>query len=495
MAERTFLAIDLGAESGRVVKGTLSSRIDVQEVYRFDTASGQLNGHHYWDVLALWEHVKAGTKAGRATSKEALSGVAVDTWGVDFGLLDEAGNLLSYPFHYRDPWTSDVFEKAIAHVGGERIYEATGNQLQRINTLYQLLALRESGPRILEIASVLLFMPDLFTFFLCGEKKAELTIAATSQMFDTRKRRWARALLREFDLPEHILPEVAECGTMVGTLRQDVAVDCDCEPMPVFATAAHDTASAVAAVPAEGADWCYISSGTWSLMGVELTTPLINHRTLELNYTNELGACGTVRFLKNIVGLWLVQECRKAWRQQGHNYTYSQLEALARTADGFDSVLDPSYASFFLPGEMPKKIAEFCRNTRQRIPETPAEFVRTCLNTLAVCYRDTLKNLESVVGRMIQTIHIVGGGSQNSLLNQMTADACERSVVAGPVEATAIGNILVQAIAAGAVDSLAAGRALIRDSCDVSYSRPNHDKSWELLHSRYLEILARKDAQ
>ena len=495
MPVRNFLAFDLGAESGRAVLGSLDGgRLTLQEKHRFQNPTGRMNGHLYWNLLGQWEELKTGLKkAGVEPHQDQkrpieIHGIGVDTWGVDFGLLDRNGEVLANPFHYRDPQTDGTMERAFARVPRQEIFKATGIQFMQLNSLYQLLAMKESRSKALECADTLLFMPDLFNYLFTGQRKSEFSIATTSQMYDTRQKTWATELLRQLDLPTHILPEVIASGTKLGALRREVAEECGVEPMPVIAPACHDTGSAVVAVPAQSVDWCYISSGTWSLMGVELEAPIINEKSLRYNYTNEGGVGGTIRFLKNIMGLWLVQECRRHWQREGHDHTYSELTQMAERAQPLAAVIDPDHKPFLSPGQMPLKIVEFCRKSGQRPPTSRGEFIRTCLESLALTYRKTLEGLEDVLGRRIGTIHIVGGGSQNELLNQMTADACRRPVVAGPVEATAIGNLLVQAMAVREIASLVDARSVVQSSFEVKRYEPRDDRQWEEAYGRYRRI-------
>jgi rhamnulokinase len=481
-----YLAFDLGAESGRALVGTLADgKISLQERHRFANPTGRINGHFHWNLLAQWEELKTGL---RKTAGVKLAGIGVDTWGVDFGLLGRGGEILGNPFHYRDSRTDGMMERAFARVSREEIFKSTGIQFMQLNSLFQLFAMREAKSPLLDVAETLLFIPDLFNFLFTGVRKSEFSIATTSQMYDPVNNRWATAMLEKLGLPTRILPEIVASGTVLGQLQSDVAKECGVEAAPVIAPATHDTGSAVAAVPAEGDDWCYLSSGTWSLMGVEIDKPLINDKSLKYNYTNEGGVGGTIRFLKNIMGLWLIQECRRQWQREGREYSYAELTKMAADAKPFGAIIDPDHAPFGSPGEMPKKIAEFCAKTKQKAPENPGDFVRACLEGLALKYRVTLEGLEDVLGRKLKVIHIVGGGSQNELLNQMTADACARTVIAGPIEATAIGNILVQAMATGEVKSLADARSIIRRSFDVKRYEPRETKQWDHAAARFREI-------
>ncbi|HEX4797513.1 MAG TPA: rhamnulokinase family protein [Humisphaera sp.] len=488
MASGNFLAFDLGAESGRAVLGTLTdSRLSLAEKHRFPNPTGRMNGHLHWNLLTQWEELKTGLRK-TAHDQPLLHGIGVDTWGVDFGLVAEDGTILGNPFHYRDSRTDGMMERAFRKVSREKIFDATGVQFMEINSLYQLFAMKEGGSPLLHAASTLLFVPDLFNYLFTGVRKSEFSIATTSQMYDPRAKGWAKGMLESLGLPTRIFPEIVPSGTVLGPLTDDVASECGAAAAPVIAPASHDTGSAVAAVPAEGSDWCYISSGTWSLMGVELPSPIVNDKALQYNYTNEGGVGGTIRFLKNIAGLWLIQELRRHWKKDGHDHTYAELTEMAGRARGLGYILDPSYKPFLSPGDMPAKVERFCRETRQPLPSSRGEYVRACLEGLALTYRKTLDGLEDVLGRKIATIHIVGGGSQNELLNQMTADACNRPVIAGPIEATAIGNILVQAMAIGAVKSLADARAIVRNSFEVKRFEPRAAKQWEGAYERYREL-------
>jgi rhamnulokinase len=495
VATHHFVAFDLGAESGRAILATLNDgNLSLDVKHRFSNPTARLRGRLHWDVLSQWEALKTGLRksaGSESSTKIKLSGIGVDTWGVDFGLLSSDGDLLGNPVHYRDSRTDGMMEAAFARANRQTIFQATGIQFMQLNTLFQLLAMQKQSPRLLAAAQTLLFMPDLFNYFFTGERKSELSIASTSQMLDPRERSWATNLLLQLKLPVQILPALVPSGTIIGDLTDDVAVACGVDAMPVIAPGCHDTASAIAAVPAvnEAAeDWCYISSGTWSLMGVELNEPFINDESLKMNYTNELGVGGRVRFLKNIMGLWLVQECRRQFAADGYDHGYSELTQMADRANPFVALIDPDHGPFLSPGDMPGKIERFCMATRQRSPSTRGEFVRTCLESLALTYRRTLDGLEKMLGRKIAVIHIVGGGSQNDLLNQMTADACGRPVIAGPIEATAAGNVLVQAMAIGVVKSLAEARAIVRSSLETKQFTPQDAGKWNEAYQRFRSL-------
>jgi rhamnulokinase len=492
---RNFLAFDLGAESGRAVLGKLDGgKLTLEEKHRFANPTGRMNGHLHWNLLQQWEELKTGLRKTAAGGDVKLDGIGVDTWGVDFGFIGTNGEVLGQPYMYRDARTDGVMDKVFTKVPREQVFDATGIQFMQLNSLYQLYAMRhEQRSPILDCAEKLLFMPDLFNFLFTGVAKGEFSIATTSQMYDPRRNAWAVDMLEKLDLPTRILPEIIPSGTVVGELRDDVCKECGAQQVPVIAPATHDTASAVAAVPADagdGGDWCYISSGTWSLMGVEIAEPIINAKSLALNYTNEGGVGGTIRFLKNIMGLWVVQECRRQWQREGKEFSYAELTKMAAEATPLQSIVSAEHAPLAAPGEMPRKIADYCQRTGQRVPTSPGEFVRACLDSLALAYRKTLDGLEDVLGRGMKVIHIVGGGTQNELLTQMAADACGRTVIAGPVEATAIGNILVQAMATGDVKSIADVRAIVRNSFDVKRYEPRDTARWDAAYARFKQLPA-----
>ena len=461
-----YLAVDLGAESGRVMLGSFDQgRLRLEELHRFLNTAVHLPTGLYWDSFRLFHEILHGLTVAGRDRRLAISGVGIDTWGVDFGLLGSDGALVDCPRHYRDPRTDGMPEKLFEVVPRSEVFQQTGIQFMQVNSLFQLFAMKLAGSPALDIAERLLFMPDLLNYWLTGVQKSEITIASTSQFYDVREKRFATELLERLGIPVRILPPLVEPGTLLAPLRAELAESTKLGRVPVYATAAHDTASAVAAVPAAEGSWCYISSGTWSLMGLELNTPVIDERSLALNFTNEVGAGGRIRFLKNIAGLWLVQECRRAWAAEGHEYSYDELMRLAGEAGPAKSLIDPD--AFLHPGQMPGKIAEWCRLRGVAVPSTVGEYCRTILESLAARYKQVLDSLESVAGKRIEVIHIVGGGSRNRLLNQLVANATGRQVIAGPSEATAIGNILVQAIAAGELTDLSEGRDVVRRSFEL----------------------------
>ena len=467
-----FLAIDLGAETGRAMLGTLDGgRLSLEELHRFPNSAVRLPTGLYWDTLRLFHEIRHALSICGRERKLDLDGIGIDTWGVDFALLGADGALIDNPRHYRDTRTNGMLEKTFSVAPREEIFEETGIQFMPINSLYQLHVMRLGGSPALNAAAKLLFMPDLFNYWLTGEMRAEVSIASTSQFYNPVKKQWASVLFRRLDLPERILPEIVSPGTLLGTLLPEIAEASGLSSnIPVYATACHDTASAVAAVPAEGDGWCYISSGTWSLMGVEVDAPIINEQSLALNFTNEVGAGNKIRLLKNIAGLWLLQECRRAWALDGHEYSYEELSKLAAAAAPAGTLIDPD--AFLEPGRMPQRIAEYCRAHGHEAPDRPGKMTRLILESLAATYRKVLVNLETLLNRPILRVHIVGGGSRNQLLNQLAANATGRSVISGPTEATAAGNILVQAIGAGAVSGLSEARQIVKRSFPLQTFEP-----------------------
>jgi rhamnulokinase len=487
---KKFLAFDLGAESGRAILGSFDGqRLGLEVVYRFPNGAVQTLDTMHWDVLRLYSEMLNGLRAC-AGQFGPVDSLGVDTWGVDFALLGRDSTLLGNPRHYRDPHTEGTMELAFERLPREEIYRHTGLQFMRFNTVFQLLALQRDRSPLLDVAETLLFMPDLFHFFFTGVKVNEYTDASTSQMIDPRSRNWAHGLVQALKLPTKILGSIVQPGTVVGLLRPSVVADTGLNAAPVIAPGTHDTASAVAAVPFEpGRPGAYISSGTWSLMGVELPAPLINEKTLAYNFTNEGGINETVRLLKNVMGLWLVQECRRAWERAGKSYGYDELARLAGTAAPFASLVDPDDNSFLLPPSMPSAVGEFCRRTGQPVPQEPGAVIRCTLESLALRYRWVLERLEEVTGNRLEVIHVVGGGGQNELLCQLTADACNRPVLAGPIEATAIGNVLVQGIGLGVLSSLADAREVVRRSFPVKTYTPEQPERWEEPFQRFLGFL------
>ncbi|MFY9727082.1 MAG: rhamnulokinase family protein [Bryobacteraceae bacterium] len=467
----SYLAADLGAESGRVVLGSLAGgRLEIEEIRRFPNQPVELPSGLYWDAFRLFHEIVEGlTTAGRERRLKP-AGIGVDTWGVDFGLLAADGGLIDCPRHYRDPRTNGVPERLFKTVPRAEVFARTGIQIMSINSLYQLYAMRLAHSAALNGASRLLFMPDLLNYWLTGIERSEVTISSTSQFYDPKARRFAADMMERLDLPSRILAELIEPGSRLGPLLPHLAESTGLGAVPVHAVGSHDTASAVAAVPARGDGWCYISSGTWSLMGVESAAPVIDEQSYNLNFTNEAGVAGRTRLLKNIAGLWLLQECRRAWAAQGERFGYDELMQMAEASGPARAIIDPD--DFLQPGDMPARIATWCGERSLEAPKTKGEFCRTILESLAHRYCEVLPGLEGLTGSRIHTIHIVGGGSRNSLLNQLVADATGRKVVAGPIEATAAGNLLVQAIGAGEVSGIEAAREIVRQSFPITEFEP-----------------------
>jgi len=487
-ATADYLAIDLGASSGRAVLGSLDgASLHLREVHRFPNRPVELPTGLHWDAPRLLAEIKKGL-ALAAKSGATLAGVGVDTWGVDYGLLSADGRLLGPPYHYRDTRTRGIPAEAFKLMPRERIYACTGIQFLPFNTLFQLMAERRTSPAHISDADTLLFMPDLFHFRLTGVRRSEHTIASTSQMYDPGIGAWATDLLETFQLPIRALPPLAQPGTPVGPLLPDVAEETGAGRIPVIAPASHDTASAVAAVPASGSDWAYISSGTWSLVGRELSGPVRTPDALAANFTNERGVGGSIRFHKNIAGLWLLQECQRVWAAQGRTCSFDALREAALDAPAFAAFVDPDDPVFSEFGDMPARIRAYCERTGQHPPMTDGALVRCIFESLALKCRTVIDTLEALTGP-VRTLHIVGGGVQNTLLCQFTADACGRPVLAGPVEATAAGNVLTQALAHGRVSSLAQIRAVIAASLRPDRYEPADAAPWTEAYGRFRVLI------
>lgn len=495
MAEKAFLAIDMGASSGRHLAGLFDGqRLRLEEIYRFENGPVEASGKLYWDLLGLWTHVRQGLRAAGKQLGASIVGVGVDTWGVDFGLLGKGDELLGHPYHYRDSRTNDMMEKAFTIVPREEIFQHTGLQFMQFNTLFQILAMKLSGSPLLDMAETMLMMPDLFHWLLTGEKCNEMTDASTSQFYNPITGTWATELLEKFDLPTRMLGRIEQPGTNLGPLLPNLVAETGLSAADVILPGSHDTASAVMAVPAEsrpGArpDWCYISLGTWALMGIESPEPVINDKVLELNFTNEGGVGNTVRLLKNITGMWLVQQCRRTWNHAGHDWDWEDLNRLSAAAKPLVSFINPDAPDFLAPDSMPEAICGFCRKTSQTVPDDEGAVLRCALDSIAMKFRHVLGMCEELAGGRLQTIHIVGGGTQNRQLCQAAADACGRRVLAGPVEATAIGNVMMQAVSTGDVGSIAEAREVIRNSFDVEQYEPKNTAAWDDAYERFLGLL------
>jgi rhamnulokinase len=480
-----YLAVDLGAESGRVVLGRFDGgRVSLEEIHRFPNTPVRLPDGLHWDVLRILSEIKNGL--AKAAREEHVEGVGIDSWGVDFGLLDGEGALVSNPYHHRDARTEGMMDEAFGLVPREEIYGTTGIQFLPINTVYQLLAMRGSPP--LDIAQSLLLIPDLINYWLTGERVSEYTNATTTQLIDFETGGWSRDLLEGLDLPPRLFAPIVSPGTELGALLPEVVKEVGAGP-PVFAVASHDTASAVVAVPALGEDFAYVSSGTWSLVGVETQEPVVTPEAMEANFTNEGGFGGGTRFLKNVMGLWLIQECRRQWAREGNEYSYEELALLAEGAPS-GPLVDPDHPSFLNPGDMTARIRRFCEETGQTPLEEPAAIARCVFESLALKYAYAIEQAQALTGRTVRSVNVVGGGSQNDFLCQLTADASGLPVVAGPVEATAMGNVMVQVFAHGRVGSLKEIRAVVRDSFEASSYEPGGDTDeWSGLGERFSKLL------
>ncbi len=488
-ASRSMLAFDLGAESGRAILGRFDgTRLKLEEVHRFANGPVPVFDHLYWDVLRLFSEMLEGLRLYRQQHGARLDSIGVDTWGVDFALLGRNDILLENPHHYRDPRTDGMMEAAFARVPRQEIFAHTGAQFMKLNTLYQLMALQQCHSPILEAAQSLLMMPDLLNFYLTGRKVCEFTDATTTQFYDPVHGGWATGLLEKLGLPTHILGDLIEPGTVVGDLLPAIRDEAGLDPVRIIAPATHDTGSAVASIPTSTSDYAYISSGTWSLMGAELNEPRVDQDVLEHNFTNEGGVDHTFRFLKNIMGLWLVQESRRTWEKEGQAYSYTELTALAEQAPAFTAVIYPDADLFLPPGDMPARIRSFCADHGQPVPSDTGTLIRIVLESLALRYREVLESLEKILDRRMQCIHIVGGGIQNELLCQFTADATNRPVITGPLEATAIGNLMVQSLGLGDVGSMEEARTVVRNSFQPKTFNPVPSDAWDTAFEHFMRL-------
>ncbi len=493
---KNYLAFDFGAESGRAMMGTFTGdQLALTEVHRFPNTPVRLPSAMHWNILQLWQEIKTGIERAGRTLDAAPSSIGVDTWGVDFGLLDRTGALIGNPVHYRDDRTDGMLDAAFAKVSHAEIFGQTGIQFMQINTLYQLLSMTLRNDPALERAVTFLTIPDLFNYWLTGRKVCEFTNATTTQTFNPITGGWATELLTNLGIPTHIFPEIVKPGTILGALQGTVAHELGIQGgVPVVAPACHDTGSAVAAVPATNQRFGWISSGTWSIVGAEVPEAVVNPETLLYNLTNEGGVNNSYRLSKNVAGLWLVQECRRSWAREGADHSYAELTSLAAAAPPFQAIIDPDHSLFLKPSEpgddMPSRIQTLCRQSGQPVPTDKGAIIRCALESLALKYRWVLEKLELILGYPLDPLHMVGGGTQNGLLCRFTADATGRQVIAGPVEATAIGNVIMQAVALGDLASLAEGRELIRRSFDVMTYEPTSERAaWEAAYARLQEQL------
>lgn len=488
MKIHNFLAFDLGATSGRSVIGTLrDGRIETRELTRFPNGIVELHGKFYWNLLGLYQHLKEGLAA---CAREGITpdSIGIDTWGVDIVPIGNDGSILGMPRAYRDPYTNGAPEKFFEIVSREEVYDKTGIQIMNFNTLYQIFAAVQEGYTPIIEAKRLLFIPDALSYMLTGQQICEYTIASTSQILNPRTSLLEASLLEAAGVKGDIFPNVQLPGSVIGSLTDTLADETRIGKVDVVAVAGHDTASAVAAVPAENERFAYLSSGTWSLMGIETKEPIINSDSFRHNFTNEGGVDGTTRFLKNICGMWILEQCRKEWEREDKNYSYPEIVDMANAAEPFVSFINPDDASFANPQSMLKAIEAFCLRTGQPVPQNDTQIIRTIFESLALRYREVLEMLEGMAPFAIDVLHIIGGGSKNRLLNQFTANAIGKRVVAGPSEATAYGNIMMQAVGAGVVGSLAEARAIIRASIETEEFTPQEREIWEAAYKRFVEL-------
>ncbi len=484
---KRYLALDLGAESGRAVLGSFDGNtVGIEEIHRFPNEPVRASDGLHWDVLRLWHEIQRGIRATATAGITTLDGVGLDTWGVDFGLFGENGALLANPFHYRDSRTDGAFDAVFPIVSADEIYAETGIQFMQINSLFQLFAASRQTPKLLGLAERLLTMPDIFHYWMTGVMANEFTNATTTQMFNPVTGDWAWPVLDKLGLPRRIFGEVIQPGTVLGALKPELL--CGLKSATVIAPACHDTGSAVAAIDMTP-QTVYISSGTWSLMGAEVPAPVINAEARRFNFTNEGGVAGTIRLLKNIMGMWLLQGCRRKWAADGREYDYATLVAMARTEPVLTAVVDPDDPSFLHPADMTAAIAEFCSRTGQPVPQEPAEFVQIILESLALKYRYVVDSLHALTGETYTDIRVVGGGSRNRVLNQFTASASGCRVTAGPIEATALGNVAMQMVATGAVGSVREARALIDRSFPTEVFQPGDRAVWDAAYVRMRQMI------
>ena len=490
--DKKVLAFDFGASSGRAMLGSFDGeKIHIEEVHRFSNDPVKVGGTMYWDVLRLFFEIKQSLIKSKAFGK--VDSIGIDTWGVDFALLDEYGKLIENPVHYRDARTAGMLEKSFEKISKNEFYDITGNQFMDINTAFQLLSLKERRSHLLEKADVMLLMPDLFNYMLTGKKVAENSIASTTQLFDAKNRVWSERVIDALGIPKKIFPEIVSTGTVLGRVSEDILEELQIDGCNVIAVAGHDTQSALVSVPTQEKDFVFLSCGTWSLLGTELDNPIIDEKSYSYNITNE-GAYGDkASFLKNIIGLWLVQESKRQWEREGKEFSFSQLESMAKEAEPFRSFIDPDDPVFVPSGNIPERIREYCAKTNQPVPRNEAEIVRCINESLALKYRIALEEIEDCTGKEYSKIYMVGGGTQSKLLCQMTANACGANISAGPIEATVLGNIAVQLIASGEIKDLQEAREIISNSQDIDKYLPEDTMRWEKEFERFKEIINHKE--
>ena len=489
MNKRYFLAFDLGASSGRAILGTLSNdNLELTEIHRFSNQMQLINGHYFWNIFSLFNELKIGLRKCVKEFGIQPESIGIDTWGVDFVHLTKEGLILSLPFAYRDSRTNTSMDDLFQIVPKEEVYAQTGIQFMQFNSLFQLFSMVKDQSSLLGITDSILFMPDALNYLFSGVKKSEFSIASTSQMIIPGTCDWNYELIEKAGIPTHVLQEIILPGTILGNIKDDVACETGSKTVPVIAVAGHDTGSAIVAVPCKQDNFAYISSGTWSLMGIESQKPLVSEQTLRLNFTNEGGVGGTTRFLKNIMGMWLIQEVQRVWDAEGTKYTWPEMVELARKSEPFRFLINPDDSMFLNPRDMAQAVRDFCYQTAQGTPQNHGEVIRCIYDSLALKYRFTLEQICDVTRQPIEVIHIIGGGANNHFLNQLTADATGLNVVAGPAEATAIGNIMIQAKALGYVGSVSEIRRIIAGSSELVQFIPSNELDWDEAYNRYLRI-------
>jgi len=487
------LAYDFGASSGRAMLGSYDGKtINIEEIHRFSNDPVYLNDTLYWDILRLFHEMKTGLIEARKAGHSDIKSIGIDTWGVDFGLIDEKGRLLENPIHYRDKRTDGLMEEVWEKVGKKNLYDRTGTQFMQFNTIYQLYSIAKNRPELFERTDKLLFMPDLLSYFLTGEKVAEFSMASTTQMLNSKTGDWDYELLDKLGIPSGILEKVVDSATVIGKLTEQVCYETGLKPITVTAVAGHDTGSAMIAAPADTDLFAFLSSGTWSLLGSELSEPVVNDLTYKYEYSNEGGINRTARLIKNIMGLWIYQECRRQWNKEGDPVSFDELEMSARKAKPFACLIDVDHQDFYHPGEMPERVVDYCRRTGQYVPQNRAEIVRCIMESLALKYRYVFDGLCKIVGSRIPKLHMVGGGCKNTMISQFTANALVTEVTAGPIEATAIGNIAAQLIALGEIKDLRQARAVIKSSFEIKSYFPQDKELWEEKYDYYLKNILNK---
>ena len=482
------LAFDFGASSGRAIIGCFDGeKITLEEVLRFSNDPVSVGGTVYWDVLRLFYEIKQGIIKARMAG--GFDSIGNDTWGVDFGLIDAEGKLMENPIHYRDARTVGMVDEAFKTMPREKIYGITGIQFMELNTLFQLISLKKNRPWMLERADKMLFMPDLFAYMLTGKMCAEYSIASTSQIIDLKTKSWSKELLDAFGIKEDIFAPLVKPGTVLGMLTPEICEECGVNPVPVISVCGHDTQSAITSVPCEDGKFAFLSSGTWSLFGTELEKPIVNETSLNINITNEGGFDDTVGFLKNIIGLWLIQESRRQWQRQGEDYSYADLEKLALAAEPFKCFIDPDAPEFVPHGNIPKRVQEFCEKTGQYVPQTVGEIMRCIYESLAMKYKLTFEKLCECTERDYPVIHVIGGGTKDTLLCQLTANSCNRTVKAGPIEATVMGNVAVQLMSDNSVADISEARKIVANSSELKTYIPADVDKWEEAYADFLKIV------